>query len=64
MSEEAALDEVLRNFITGNNHIMIAHRCDGSGHTDANIEAAYITGLITLEDVMETLIQVISLGCT
>lgn len=60
VSEEAALDEVLRNFVTGNNHMMIAHRPDASSYTEGSIETASISGLITLEDVMETLIQVYS----
>ena len=58
ISEDAPLDVVLRKFVTGNSHIMIAHKPDSSGPIDVVLEGASITGLITLEDVMETLIQV------
>lgn len=37
---------------------MIARKPDSSGPIDVVLEGASITGLITLEDVMETLIQV------
>ena len=58
MSEEAPLDEVLRTFMTSNNHMLIAHSGGAASHDGALIADTVVTGLITLEDVMETLIQV------
>lgn len=59
VSEEAPLDEVLRTFMTSNNHMLIAHAACTSSYDGANISSTAVTGLITLEDVMETLMQVV-----
>lgn len=47
VSEDEPLDQVFKLFMTSSNHMLLAHRDDGT-----------VTGLITLEDVMEELIQV------
>ena len=57
VSEEAPLDEVLRTFMTSNNHMLIAHAAAATSYDGADIASTAVTGLITLEDVMETLMQ-------
>lgn len=57
VSEEAPLDEVLRTFMTSNNHMLIAHAAASTSYDGADIASTAVTGLITLEDVMETLMQ-------
>lgn len=57
VSEEVPLDEVLRTFMTSNNHMLIAHVPPAAAYDGANIDTARVTGLITLEDVMETFMQ-------
>ena len=47
VSEIEPLDSVFKLFMTSSNHMLLAHSEDGT-----------VTGLITLEDVMEELIQV------
>ncbi len=58
VSQEAPLDEVLRTFMSSNNHMLIAHAAAGSSYDGADLASTAVTGLITLEDVMETLMQV------
>ena len=60
VAEDKTLDEVLKTFMTCNNHMLIAHvaQPEPSGSDALDISSMEVTGLITLEDVMETLIQV------
>ncbi|KAK9814494.1 hypothetical protein WJX72_006765 [[Myrmecia] bisecta] len=58
ISEDVTLDKVFKVFMTSANHLLIAHR--GSFDENASqseIAAGEVTGLITLEDVIEQLIQ-------
>ena len=48
----------LRTFMTSNNHMLIAHAAASTSYDGADIASTAVTGLITLEDVMETLMQV------
>jgi hypothetical protein len=43
--------------MTSNNHMLIAHASSNSTYDGADISGTAVTGLITLEDVMETLMQ-------
>ena len=57
--EDEMLDVVFKGFISSSNHMLIAHRpLDGSLPRADHLEASPVTGLITLEDVLETVIQV------
>ncbi len=58
------LDVVFKGFISSSNHMLIAHRpLDGSLPRADHLEASPVTGLITLEDVLETVIQVQAYLC-
>lgn len=53
------LDVVFKGFISSSNHMLIAHKpLQGSLSRADQLEASPVTGLITLEDVLETVIQV------
>jgi len=43
--------------MTSNNHMLIAHASSHTSYDGADISTTAVTGLITLEDVMETLMQ-------
>ena len=43
--------------MTSNNHMLIAHESAHTAYDGADIASTAVTGLITLEDVMETLMQ-------
>lgn len=47
--------------MNSNNHMLIAHAAPSTSYDGADISATAVTGLITLEDVMETLMQVLHL---
>ncbi|KAK9864836.1 hypothetical protein WJX84_007154, partial [Apatococcus fuscideae] len=56
--EDEKLDVVFKGFISSANHMLIAHRpLNGSLSRADQLEASPVTGLITLEDVLETVIQ-------
>lgn len=57
--EDVTLDQVLTNFLTSANHLLIAHRRhNDNGHLgQEDITASPVTGLITLEDVIEEMIK-------
>lgn len=57
VSENDTLDGVFKRFITGNNHMLIACCPEPTGEGSLDGPACVPTGLITLEDVLEEVLQ-------